>query len=247
MSIDEAWSRWRADGDVKARNEIVEHYLPMVEKVAKQLEKFLVSHADHAELVSAGTEGLLDAVAKFDPETSDNFPGFAWKRIKGEMIDQLRANDGAGRRARAADRRISGARDELTAHLGRNPSDYEIATYLGLTMERFRRHQEMVASSEAPMHLDVVVAEESAEEITLGETLQSVDDVEGLNDVEEIRAAVVNAWNQLPHRERTVLTLRYVQGLTLAQTGELLGVGQTRASRILSDALRTLRSIMGRM
>lgn len=242
MNVEEAWERYRATGHVDDRNVLVEHYLPIVDRVALRLGPFLAKHAEHEDLVAYGTIGLIDAVTKFDPSASTNFRGFAWKRIKGEIFDQLRRSDAVRRNLRLYARRIEHAHDELVARHQRPPTDHEIAAELGVSDTQLMEYLSYLAVTSLPVPLTAI--EENG--LTVGENLPAGVDVEEIVEVDQIRDSVVVAWNSLPARERTLLTLRYVVGLNLAEAGEVLGLGATRVSQLHGDALRQLRANMAR-
>lgn len=243
MNVDDAWSTYRATGDITARNQIIEHYLPMVERVALRLGPFLAKHAEHDDLVSYGTLGLIDAVAKFDPATSGNFRGFAWKRIKGEIFDQLRRADTVRRKLRMHGKRIENARAELTARLRRSPTDREVAEELGLSLDQLRVQMADLAVGERPVPLTATTSSGMA----IADLIAADDDVEQTHEIENLREVIVIAWNSLPRREQTMLALRYVEGLTLTEAGDVLGIAASRVSQLHGDALRLLRSSISRL
>lgn len=243
MELDADWTAYRTTGDLAARNRIVEHYLPIVERVAARLGPFLAQHADQDDLVSYGTFGLIDAVSKFNPETSTNFQGFAWKRIKGEILDQLRRHDSVRRNLRLYARQINNAKEVLTARLQRVPTDRELAAELGMSADQLAEHLANVAVTERPVSLDSL----TPSGLALTETLAGGDQVEETHAIEELREVVVIAWNALPTRERTMLSLRYVEGLTLTEAGKVLGIAPSRVSQLHGDAIRMLRTGISRL
>lgn len=237
------WATYRATRDVAARNRLVEHYLPIVDRVALRLGPFLAQHAEHDDLVSYGTFGLIDAVSKFNPETSSNFQGFAWKRIKGEIVDQLRRHDSVRRNLRTYARQIETAREALTGRLHRPPTDPEIAEWLGMSEAQLAEHLGNLAVTDRPVSLDSL----TPSGVALTETLAGGDHVEDTHAIEELREVVVTAWNGLPSRERTMLSLRYVEGLTLTEAGKILGIAPSRVSQLHGDAIRMLRTSISRL
>lgn len=247
MDLDATWDRYRTTGDVDDRNRLVEHHLPLVRAVVNQLAPFLARHADYEDLVSYGTLGLIDAVTKYDPATSTNFRGFAWKRIKGEILDELRRNDSVQRSLRSVANRIDKTRAELTSRHQRNPTDFEIATEMGITPAELAGHLQDLQLAERPISLNRTMSSTrrgAAAEIELMDTIPDDLNLADEYEIEELREVVAIAWNRLPHKEGVILKLRYVEGLTLTQMGEVLGVAPSRVSQLQSDAVRLLRTTL---
>lgn len=247
--VDALWDRYFEDRDVATRNLLVEHYLPLVTHAIDRMKTFLAGHADRDDLESYGTFGLIEAVESFDPGVSGNFSGFAWKRIKGEVFDQLRQYDEVQRSLRESRRRILTAEIDLTTTLQRHPTEAEIAEHLGTTTDRLAELRSVLTVTAMPLSIDytqVHQAEPGYDSTTLPETISGADGNPADDyEIDELREVVASAWNSLPTGEQQVLHLRYVQGLTLAKIGESLGVKTTRASQVLTSALRELRARIG--
>ena len=244
FNVDQAWADYVATRDLAARNRLVEHYLPIVERVATQLAPSLPRHVDQDDLVSYGTFGLIDAVTRFDPAVGAKFTVFAWTRIRGSMLDHLRRFDDVQRSLRAKARRIEQARAELTTTLRRVPTRSEVASALGMTDEQLRTMMSELSMIDAPTSINTSARSgEGGQDGSLQDRIVDTgDDVTEGFEIDELREVVAAAWNELPRRERVVLRLRYVEGLTLTESAEVLGVATSRVSQLATDAVRQLRS-----
>ena len=127
-------------GDVSSteRRNLIEEYIPLVRMVAAQLSRRLPSHVQFDDLVSAGTLGLIDAVDKFDRAVTTNFKRYAEIRIKGAILDELRAMDHATRTHRKQSSNLRELVRDLEAQKGRKPTHEEIAEAMGLSMEEYQ-------------------------------------------------------------------------------------------------------------
>src|SRR5262245_34990915 len=129
------WREYRRSNDPGLRDRLILAYAPLVKYVAGRLGSGLPSHVDEGDLVSYGLLGLIDAIQRYDPGRDIKFETFAMSRIKGSIIDELRALDWVPRSVRSRAREIERAIAELEAKLGRAPDDQEIAAKVGITAE----------------------------------------------------------------------------------------------------------------
>jgi RNA polymerase sigma factor FliA len=243
---DELGSRWDAfktNGDADAREKLILHYAPLVKYVASRVATGLPSSVDQSDLVSYGMFGLIDALEKFEPGRGNKFETYAIPRIKGAIIDELRAMDWVPRSVRFKARELEKAQADLEAMLKRQPTEQELAERLGLSR---RDLHEMVAqiSFVSVLALDEVVSAGSdrGEQVSLIDTLadKGIDPSWGL-ETQETRGLLAAAINSLSEREKIVVTLYYFEGLTLAEIGEILGVTESRVCQIHTKAVGGLR------
>src|SRR6516165_6315047 len=129
------WLEYRRTGDQKLRDRLILTYAPLVKYVAGRLGSGLPAHVDEGDLVSYGLLGLIGAIERYDPERDIKFETYAMARIKGAIIDELRALDWVPRSVRSRAREIERAIAELESRLGRAPNDEEIATKIGISTE----------------------------------------------------------------------------------------------------------------
>jgi RNA polymerase sigma factor for flagellar operon FliA len=243
---DELATRWdvfkrTADGD--AREKLILHYAPLVKYVASRVASGLPSSVDQHDLVSYGMFGLIDALEKFEPGRGNKFETYAIPRIKGAIIDELRAMDWVPRSVRFKARELEKAQADLEAMLKRQPTEEELADRLGMNR---RELHEMVSqiSFVSVLALDEVVSAGSdrGESVALIDTLadKGLDPTWGLES-QETRGMLAAAINSLSEREKIVVTLYYFEGLTLAEIGEILGVTESRVCQIHTKAVGGLR------
>jgi len=242
-SVAEMWARFKATGDKVTRDELIVHYAPLVKYVAGRVGVGLPPHVDPADLVSYGMIGLIDAIDKFDPDRSVKFETYASNRIKGAILDELRATDWVPRSVRSKARALEEAQARLQGSLKRMPTDAELASELGVSEEELGEMlAQMSFAGIAP--LDELIGEG----ISLADTVQ--DQRLGPSEVLEVREArrlLGEAISELGERERDVLALYYFENLSLAQIGDALGVSESRACQIHGKAVIQLRVAMRRL
>lgn len=243
---DELARRWKAfkeGSDEKAREQLILHYAPLVKYVASRVATGLPPNVEQADLASYGMFGLIDALGKFELERGLKFETYAIPRIKGAIIDELRAMDWVPRSVRSKAREIDKATADLEADLKRQPTDEEVAERLGMTPQE---HHDVVAqvSFVSVLALDemVSVGADRGDTVSLVETLadRASNPSEGMES-SETRAMLAAAINELTEREKIVLTLYYFEGLTLSEIGEILGVTESRICQIHTKSVGTLR------
>lgn len=243
--LDTLWSRFREQGDASARDQLLVHYSPLVKFVAGRVASGLPSSVEQSDLVSYGMLGLLDALTKFDPERQIKFETYAIARIKGAMLDELRAIDWVPRSVRTKARTLERAVAELQAELHRTPTDAELAQKLGVSDRELQTMLGQVSFT-GLVALDELLGHGSnGGGSTLADTL--VDRGPGplaAYEVEELRELLAASIRQLPERERTVVGLYYYEGLTLADIGTILGVTESRVCQIHTKAVLSLRARM---
>jgi RNA polymerase sigma factor FliA len=243
--IDRLWSQYKDSGSRRARDQLIVHYSPLVKYVAGRVAVGLPQNVDQADLVSYGLFGLIDAIDKFEPERGFKFETYAISRIKGNILDELRAIDWVPRSVRAKARQIEKAYAKLEAEHRRAPTEEELATELDMSREQLQAALSKI-SFVGVVALDEFVGSSDRDGgATLGDTIASGEEGPGdLFEVQEVRALLGDSINRLPEREKVVLTLYYYEGLTLAQIGEVLGVTESRVCQIHTKAILQLRSRM---
>ena len=230
-------------GHTTCSNDQALAYMPLVRTVARRLHRSFPQHVELDDLVSAGTLGLLDAIRKYQPGRDASFKGYAQVRIRGAILDSLRELDWGTRELRRRGREIQKAIASCEHRLGRAPEEAEIAAELGISTLALREslgdlHQLEIGSLHAECGADTDEQEISfvADPSEPGALFHCMRG--------ELRQRLAEAIEQLPERERLVITLSYHEELTLKEIGAVLGVVESRASELRSSAVLRLRAAL---
>lgn len=223
VSAEEAalWRRYRTADDIEARNRLVELHFALVHKVARRFDRSTGDPARYAELVSAGAEGLLQAVERFDPSRGYRLSTFAVTRIDGAIRDHLRREAAVPRSVGSIGRRVAEARTRVEHRLGRHALETEVARELGVVMAEYRAMTEWSAMAVVPVP----------------PTLEAGDDRARRDLALWLRDAVA----ALPPVERNVISLAYFEDRPVREIAAALGVSESRISQIRTSALARLR------
>jgi RNA polymerase sigma factor for flagellar operon FliA len=237
------WIEYKETGSGDSRERLILHYAPLVKYVASRVATGLPASVDQADLVSYGMFGLIDALEKFDLGRQIKFETYAIPRIKGAIIDELRAMDWVPRSIRFKAREIEKAYTDLEAQFKRAPTEQEVAERLGITVRELHDVVSQI-SFVSVLALDELlsVGRDRGEQVSLLDSLadKGTDPSSGLEG-QETRALLSTAINALSEREKIVVTLYYFEGLTLAEIGDILGVTESRVCQIHTKAVNGLR------
>jgi RNA polymerase sigma factor for flagellar operon FliA len=227
-----------------ARERLILHYAPLVKYVASRVATGLPASVDQADLVSYGMFGLIDALEKFDPGRGNKFETYAIPRIKGAIIDELRAMDWVPRSVRSRAREIERAISALEAKTGRAPTDQEIAKKVGITVEELDTSLTDISRSSIAALDELWTVSGQGDQIALIDTIEDADapDPQGTLSQTEMKEAMADAIARLPEREKLVVTLYYYEELTLREIGEVLGVTESRVSQLHTKAILRLKA-----
>jgi RNA polymerase sigma factor for flagellar operon FliA len=236
---------WRQFGERREqplRDRLVLHYAPLVKYVAGRVGTGLPAHVEVADLIQSGIFGLVDAIEKFEPERGLKFETYAMQRIRGAILDDLRAQDWVPRSVRGRAREVERALERLGAQLRRTPTDAELAEELGLSLHELR-------DVYAQLQLTSVVALDELAAAGRGPTplADILEDQEALDPVallvdQDNRRQLAQAIAHLAERDRVVVTLYYFENLTLAEIGRVLGVTESRVCQLHTRAVLRLRA-----
>jgi RNA polymerase sigma factor for flagellar operon FliA len=246
ISTEDALALWRAykdTGDIETRNRLVMTYAPLVKYIVFKKVRELPARCEVDDFISCGLEALIASIDRYDPGKGATLEQFAWTRIHGAVLDELRRLDWAPRSLRRWERDIYRAREQFTSLHGRRPTREELADMLAVTPEVLRRHEDDIAVSDVTSLNSLVIgADESTVERI--DTIASTDtrlDPEHAATTQNAKDKFRRAFDMLPKREREVAVLLYVKNLTLREIGEILGVSESRICQIHSQLKRTLR------
>jgi RNA polymerase sigma factor for flagellar operon FliA len=242
------WREYRRSGDQGIRDRLILTYAPLVKYVAGRLGSGLPAHVDEGDLVSYGLLGLIAAIERYDPDRDVKFETYAIARIKGSILDELRAMDWVPRSVRSRAREIERAIADLESKLGRAPNDEEIATKIGISQEDLEDSlTDISRSSIAALDELWTVSGSGGDQIALIDTIEdeSVPDPQSAMSATEMKEAIADAIARLPEREKLVVTLYYYEDLTLREIGEVLGVTESRVSQLHTKAILRLKARLG--
>jgi len=225
------------------RDQLIIRYAPWVRFIALRMAAKLPSHVQAEDLISAGIIGLIDALDKFNPAREVQFKTYAQIRIQGAMKDELRSLDWASRSVRQKAKRLEQAYAALEQDLGRPPSSEEVASSLGIPMAAFEEMLDDVKGTSLVSLEEIgqrVAAEEKSSLLDVLLTRQDQDPLEALN-LQDLRKALVGAIEELPAKERLVLSLYYFDELTMKEVGKVLSLTESRISQLHTQAVLRLR------
>jgi len=238
------WRQYRASGDARLRDRIILSLAPMVKFIVYRKIRSVPAHVEAEDFISVGLEGLIQSIDRYDPAKGATLEQYAWTRIHGAVLDELRKQDWAPRSVRRWERDIEKAVEEFTALHGRRPSREELAEALACTPQELQRHRDEIAKSELTS-LNAVVLSDDETEIERGDTLASGDerlDPEHAALTGQAKDRFRRAFADLPQREREIAVMLYVKNLTLAEIGEVLGVSESRICQIHGQTKKKLRT-----
>lgn len=237
------WENYAADRSQMARDDLVIFYSPLVKYVAGRLGSGLPSHVEQGDLASFGMFGLIQAIEKFDPYRGLKFETFAIHRIRGSILDELRAIDWVPRSVRSQAKKVERAYSSLEARLGRTPSDLEVAAEIGVSEDGLQKIFSQISYTSVVALDRVLPALE--ESVIRGRTdqLGASGRLPGqVWEQKESQILVRQAIASLGEKEKTVLTLYYYENLTLSEIGAILGVTEGRVSQIHTKAVLQLKA-----
>lgn len=223
-------------------NERIEHHLPLVKHVVFQVAVHFPRHVDREELARAGALGLVEASRRYDEDRGVPFDRFAAQRIRGAILDSVRAADWAPRSVRLLARRLESTEQYLASELGRVPTIQEMASELGVGMDELAKLRDRLFRS-VVLALDHETSNDTDEDLTLVEVLEDQSSVEPSAELEtrELHSYLRDAVQLLPERQRFVIVGYFLEGKTSQDLARFLGVTESRISQLRSEALRNLK------
>jgi len=224
------------------RDQLVMEHVGLVKLLAHRLARRLPPQVEVSELMSIGTLGLIDAAGRYQPSLGVPFDAFARRRIHGAMLDALRELDWAPRSVRRMQRDLDDTLARLRYTLGREPQDEEIAEALSLGAPEYAKMLDQLRAAEVAVVRQADTDEEGRS--LLDVAMDSNDGPHAQLERREMRTLLTAALGRLPERERQILALSYQEELTLAEIGEVIGVGESRVSQLRTQAVARLRSLM---
>jgi len=236
------WEEYRQSGDPRVRDRLIFMFLPMVRYIVYRKVREVPAQCDVEDFLSCGLEALIRSIDRYDPDKGATLEQYAWTRIHGAVLDELRRHDWAPRSLRRDERSINGARESFFSLHERQPTREELAELVGMSTAELTERLDQVALAEVGSLNRIVRSDESAT-IERIDTLESSDtDSDPVSSAERVEAKerFRAAFAKLSKQEREVAVLLYVEGCTLRDIGDRMGVSESRISQIHTQLRRRL-------
>ncbi|WP_187369236.1 sigma-70 family RNA polymerase sigma factor [Baekduia soli] len=238
------WKEYRRTNDRAVRDRLVLTFAPLVKYIVYKKVREMPARCEVEDFISCGLEALIQSIERYDPAKGATLEQYAWTRIHGAVLDELRRQDWAPRSVRRWERDIERAADEFTTLHGRRPSQAELAESMGTTVAELRKRRDEITQSDLTSLNTLVLSDDETtiERIdTIASTDASADPLHAAAK-EQAKDRFREAFARLPQREREVAVLLYVKNMTLAEIGEILGVSESRVCQIHGQLKKTLRA-----
>ena len=226
------------------REEVIKRYSPMIKYVANRIAMRLPPHIEVDDLISVGVLGLMDAISKYDSSRGAKFKTYAEFRVRGAILDELRAMDWVPRSIRQKASNVDKVVQTLQAKLSRSPEDEEVAKEMGISLDQF--HDTLNETKSIPIFSleDLGIAKESGEQQSLLDCLAGKADADPQTQIRliELKEIIAKAIDALPEKERLMVSLYYYEELTMKEIGAVLEITESRVSQIHSKAVYRLRT-----
>lgn len=243
MTVAEAWARYLEDGDPACRDQLILQHTPLVKYVIGRLAIHLPQVLEFEDLLGYGTLGLIQAFERFDPSRGVKFESYAVMRIRGAILDALRALRGLPQSVTDKAKRLQRTAMELESVLGRPPTDDELAEALSITTDQL--NQQMADASWVTVSLDNILDTQGDGDMRALTSHRSEDDVQLMVERRELVAELSDALKALNDRERMILNLYYREELTMREIGQVLEISEGRVCQLHARALHKLRVVLG--
>jgi RNA polymerase sigma factor FliA len=223
------------------KEQTIHQYAPLVKRLAHRLAAKLPPSVSVDDMIQAGMMGLMDAANNFRQDHGTLFEAYATQRIRGAMLDELRQNDWMPRGVRAAQRRIEKAITQLEQRLGRPATEIEMAKEMGMSLEQYQDLLNIARGSQL-LYLDDLGDAESDEQYVERNISDGRPDPLAQIEDEQFRTALIAAIENLPDREKTLMSLYYEQELNFREIAAVLGVTESRVCQIHTQTVARLRT-----
>ncbi len=242
-NIAEVWNSFFELRDEFHRNLLMENYLPLVKYTADRIYAKLPDKVELDDLISAGIFGLMDALDAFDPERGVKFETYCTPRVRGSILDELRSMDWVPRLVRARAHQLERALRTLEAHLGRMPTEIEIAAEMNLEMNDFHRLQKDAVAT------GIVSLSNKFNESDGDRDIREIDIIEdqkSQNPLHEVQKRDLKGLltKGLTRAERLIIILYYYEEMTMKEIGATLDLSESRVSQMHSSIIARLKAQM---
>lgn len=240
------WSHYKKNQTDELRQALLNKYLPLVRNVATRMAMGFPRSVELSDLINTGVIGLIEAFGNFDPGRGVKFETYAVPRIRGAILDELRALDWVPRSTRAKSREIDRAMVNLENKLGRQPEKKELARQLNITEEELYITLDDVSCSNILSLDEIIYPDDDNRQLPRIETVSDATTHSILGEIEkgELRSFLVVAIDRLTAQEKLVIALYYFEELTLKEIGEVMSISESRVSQIHTRAVMKLRNMV---
>lgn len=240
------WRRYRKSETEEMRQMLLNKFLPLVRNVASRMAMGFPRSVELPDLVNTGVIGLIEAFRNFDPGRGVKFETYAVPRIRGAILDELRALDWVPRSTRAKSREIDKSYNILENKYGRPPEKTELAKHMKVTMEELHLSLDDVSGTNILSLDDIIFREDDNRQVSRIETIVDTSKINILGELEkdELRAFLSIAMEKLTAQEKLVIALYYYEELTLKEIGEVMSISESRVSQIHTRAVSKLRTMV---
>ncbi|GAC1658987.1 MAG: FliA/WhiG family RNA polymerase sigma factor [Gemmatimonadaceae bacterium] len=240
------WKRYRESNDLRLRNRLVLTFAPLVKYIVYKKARELPAHCEVDDFISCGIEALMKSIDRYDPDKGKTLEQYAWTRIHGAVLDELRRQDWRPRSLRRWERDIKRMRERYTLSHGRQPTTHELAEAVGTTVDELLTGQAEIAASDLTSLNALVLSDEetSVERIDTIVSQESIGDPEQIAMGNAAKNRFRRAFSGLSDREREVAVLLYVKNLTLREIGDVIGVSESRVCQIHAELKRKIRDAL---
>ena len=225
-----------------SREQLILEYLPYVKRIVHRIAIHLPPNVDTEDLMNVGVIGLIQAIDRYDPSRDNKFTTYAAFRIRGAVLSELRSRDFLSRSNRRKIRELERTYLRLEQKLGREVDDAEVAEELDISLDQLYRIKQISSISFISYEELGYTSNNDKEKLVSSLVRDDADDVLSQTGFKQLKAAIAEIIEELPEKEKLVLSMYYMEELTMKETGQVLGVTESRVSQLHSQAIIRLRS-----
>ena len=228
--------------DSLSREQIIMQYLPHVKRIVQRIAVYLPKNVEIDDLLNVGVIGLIQAIERYDPAMDNKFMTYAAFRIRGAVLSELRSRDHISRTNRRKVRELEKTYLKLEQKKGGDVEDHEVVKEMGVSFEQFHKIKQM--SNISIISLEEMGYSSDKKRDSLSEMFINNKDEDALNQtgIKEVKVAIAKTIEELPEKEKLVISLYYMDELTMKETGKVLGITESRVSQLHSKAITRLRA-----
>ena len=242
--LDQLWNEYKFGGNEEAREKLITGFVPILNTIARRLEIYASSSYGFEDLVSVGLMGLLDAIEKFQPGKGAIFKTYAWHRIRGAILDEIRALDWVPRSIRDKASQLEKAYQTVRQRTGRAAEEFEVAEELGISQQQLQERLAEVGCTSILTIEDLMTDEENEEIVNDWLADPYAVDVQEQVELQENKEILAESIDQLPEKEKLVVSLYYNEEATMQEISLILGITVGRVSQLHSSAIVRLRNAL---